>query len=778
MDFHCLSRRELQALCKKNKIPANMTNVAMADALKTLEIVEGIEEHLKQMESETSQSSIESPVKSEETSPCVLRTGGRSTRRRNVVKEEPGTLPSRTTTRRSTRKAVAEDEGEKGVAIGTPALAATTRRRAQASLVRRNVETQFEEEEMGKETKTVPPTPAPLGTTNRRRVKEEDSTAKTVYSTRRSVRLAEKNVEISKGNEEEKLETLKQELFIKEMGDNVDMNLKQGTDDSNKHLEISGVDMKTMSGDHSEKMDNLDLVFEEEREENSEVEDPKFSMEGGENMENQLDLSIEIQENDGSQNMCITEVENALDNGESNSDKVLSCVDMEDDDIVDDALENKDDEISCDTKSQIERRKEMENVEDMDSEVFPGIVVDSWSYEVKTKLNVANLETSAADVGSNGHDIVGEESGIDLVKDVVSGLATEEESLGKILGDDPEADFKFIDHLTFPEQIDNVEELDSIEILEHKQSKQDADQVCIATEESLWEGSSDEAEASFVFIDHSTFHKKIGEKCDSIEILESEQSKQDCDQVAIDEAEASFVFIDHSTFHKKIGEKCDSIEILESEQSKQDCDQVAIDGAIDVPLSLSTLIPTADPTEGVQAYSMDVEPTQNYSLSFAGSDPDPVVQPTGFTAMKTPIKKTPSKTPTMMKKITDISDNKENHGSGSEFFIFTKEKVKTPSKTPTTKKKMTDVSDNKENLDSGKKMLILTKEKVMKAKGTATGHNLNDFSVRKLTKMLKEKLQITNESSKNENGTEAATVTSRPALQALRENQLVDEAQN
>ncbi|KAL2550933.1 uncharacterized protein Fot_12463 [Forsythia ovata] len=756
MDFHSLSRRELQALCKRNKIPANMTNVAMADALKALEIVEGIEEHLKQMESETAQSSIESPVKSEETSPCVLRTGGRSTRRRNVVKEEPETLPSRTMTRRSTRKAVAEDEGEKGVAIGTPALAATTRRRAQASLVRRKVETQFEEEEMGKETKTVPPTPAPLGTTNRRRVKEEESTAKTVYSTRRSVRLAEKNVEISKGNEGEKLETLKQELFTKEMGDNMDMNLKQGTDDSNKHLEISG--------DHSEKMDNLDLVFEEEREENSEVEDPKFSMKGGENMENQLDLSIEIQENDGSHNMCMTEVENALDNGESNSDKDASCVDMEADDIVDDTLENKDDEISCDTKSRNERQKEMENAEDMDSEVFPGIVVgenscdvdskretekelkdekymdseifsDSLSYEVKTKLNVVNLETSAADAGSNGHDIVGEESGIYLVKDVESGLATEEESLGKILGDDLEADFELIDQSTFPEQIDNVEELDSIEILEHKQSKQDANQVSIATEESLGEGSSDEAEASFIFIDHSTFHKQIGEKCDSI-------------------------------------------EILESEQSKQDSDQVAIDGAIDVHLPLSTLIPTADPTEGVQAYSIDVEPTQNFSLSFAGSDPDPVVQPTGFTATKTPIKKTPSKTPTTMKKMTDDLDNKENLGSSSEFFIFTKEKVKTPSKTPTTKKKMTDVSDNKENLDSGKKMLILTKEKVMKTKGATTGHNLNDFSVRKLTKMLKEKLQITNESSKNENGTEAATATSRPALQALPENQLVDEAQN
>ena len=39
MDFHSLARKELQALCKKNKIPANMTNVAMADALTALENV-------------------------------------------------------------------------------------------------------------------------------------------------------------------------------------------------------------------------------------------------------------------------------------------------------------------------------------------------------------------------------------------------------------------------------------------------------------------------------------------------------------------------------------------------------------------------------------------------------------------------------------------------------------------------------------------------------------------------------------------------------------------
>ncbi|XP_026397506.1 chromatin-remodeling ATPase INO80-like isoform X2 [Papaver somniferum] len=49
MDFHTLARRELQALCKKNKIPANMTNVTMADALSALTMVDGVEDIGKTM---------------------------------------------------------------------------------------------------------------------------------------------------------------------------------------------------------------------------------------------------------------------------------------------------------------------------------------------------------------------------------------------------------------------------------------------------------------------------------------------------------------------------------------------------------------------------------------------------------------------------------------------------------------------------------------------------------------------------------------------------------
>ncbi|CAI9087074.1 OLC1v1021045C1 [Oldenlandia corymbosa var. corymbosa] len=44
MDFHSLTRRQLQTLCKRNRIPANLTNVAMADALSALPVVEGMDE--------------------------------------------------------------------------------------------------------------------------------------------------------------------------------------------------------------------------------------------------------------------------------------------------------------------------------------------------------------------------------------------------------------------------------------------------------------------------------------------------------------------------------------------------------------------------------------------------------------------------------------------------------------------------------------------------------------------------------------------------------------
>ncbi|KAL5216668.1 hypothetical protein ABZP36_008069 [Zizania latifolia] len=48
MDFHTLPRCDLQALCKRNGVRANMTNAAMAEALAALSMVDGIEEFVTQ----------------------------------------------------------------------------------------------------------------------------------------------------------------------------------------------------------------------------------------------------------------------------------------------------------------------------------------------------------------------------------------------------------------------------------------------------------------------------------------------------------------------------------------------------------------------------------------------------------------------------------------------------------------------------------------------------------------------------------------------------------
>ncbi|KAL8129060.1 hypothetical protein V2J09_018215 [Rumex salicifolius] len=89
MDFHTLSRRDLQALCKKNKIPANMTNVAMAEALQSLQTVEGLEEVLAHPATD----SLQTPAKSLAAS-----------NRQRTVKKEPETSKM-TRTQRGTRKA-------------------------------------------------------------------------------------------------------------------------------------------------------------------------------------------------------------------------------------------------------------------------------------------------------------------------------------------------------------------------------------------------------------------------------------------------------------------------------------------------------------------------------------------------------------------------------------------------------------------------------------------------------------------------------------------------
>ncbi|EAZ24289.1 hypothetical protein OsJ_08041 [Oryza sativa Japonica Group] len=116
MDFHALSRRELQALCKRNGVRANMTNAAMADALQSLptairlDVEEGQDEMKRDLVKE------------------IVRTPGvalRSTSRR--ARATPAPIPTPATTRRTAAARKVEE------AAPTPA----TLRRSQRTAARK-----------------------------------------------------------------------------------------------------------------------------------------------------------------------------------------------------------------------------------------------------------------------------------------------------------------------------------------------------------------------------------------------------------------------------------------------------------------------------------------------------------------------------------------------------------------------------------------------------------------------------------------------------------------
>ncbi|RAL42046.1 hypothetical protein DM860_017772 [Cuscuta australis] len=194
MDFHTLARRDLQALCKKNKIPANISNVAMADALKALEFVKGIEEGMKLLESETM--AVESPEKSDMIS-SAPRTG-RRTAVCKTAKKESENSQTITRTRRLTRKIAPEilDEMKNEAALESPAAPTGRRQRAAGpkmeTLLKECLDNEEDREQILHKKKDLTKTPGTVMTSRRKEMPKEKSSVCQVYSTRRSARLAAK----------------------------------------------------------------------------------------------------------------------------------------------------------------------------------------------------------------------------------------------------------------------------------------------------------------------------------------------------------------------------------------------------------------------------------------------------------------------------------------------------------------------------------------------------------------------------------------------------------
>ncbi|KAI3929630.1 hypothetical protein MKX01_025798 [Papaver californicum] len=137
MDFHSLTRRQLQSLCKKNKIPANMTNVAMADALSSLTTVEGIEDIGKSMP--------ETPLTTRKT---VAAT--------KPIKRETDLVESSKGVARPNRAPLTENPSGSGIIIPSTPTTRSCRKKDTGTLVSRKIVCKIEEDsDVGKEVPVV-----------------------------------------------------------------------------------------------------------------------------------------------------------------------------------------------------------------------------------------------------------------------------------------------------------------------------------------------------------------------------------------------------------------------------------------------------------------------------------------------------------------------------------------------------------------------------------------------------------------------------------------------
>ncbi|CAL1398763.1 unnamed protein product [Linum trigynum] len=179
-DFHSLARKDLQALCKQNKIPANLTNVAMADSLQSLQQVEGLDELIEALKSDPHRS----PGKTVPGTPVVPPSGRRST-----VRSKPAIVEPVTRTRRTTRKTAAP-----GAVAETPVTAVSRRKVPVPEASKFSLEGEgvgvVEKTKAASVAKSVQSGSSSVATS----IHKDEKSFQNVYSSRRSVRLLEKSM--------------------------------------------------------------------------------------------------------------------------------------------------------------------------------------------------------------------------------------------------------------------------------------------------------------------------------------------------------------------------------------------------------------------------------------------------------------------------------------------------------------------------------------------------------------------------------------------------------
>ncbi|KAH9727908.1 hypothetical protein KPL70_008848 [Citrus sinensis] len=704
MDFHSLTRKELQTLCKKNKIPANITNIAMADALSDLQYVEGLDDLMMNQEKAAPQT------------PSIPHTVSRT---KDPETAEPLTRSRRTTTRRAVL-----DQGSKKDVAETPA-------------------------------------PAASSTTSRTRGRKAQVDSSVPVRTRQSVRLLEKNMaELSLKDSKARAAA----PVIKM--DSLDQTVEEYHQVSDKALQKN--DSIDNGDDDDKKKAHKDEIVTENAFGEAKCVGDKVSDEISDKMmdvvdeeADQMDQIIASQQSaDPNQlaNKSIgADAPSDLDADDDNDSDSQKPVAIQQDilDVDDEADSNQD----ASKESAVDK-----DAEDDDSDSQKSVATKEQQHNADSNQFAAEsvVDTSVDDV-SDSQNSIANQQGNPIAEAVSNQFAT-----GPIVDKDAEDDSnsqnfvanqqenpiakavsdQFATESTVDTDTDN--DLDSQNSVANQQGNliAEADSKQFATEPIVDAEADDDSDSQKPFGNQQNIH--IAEAYSNLFATESiaAETETDADSSASD-TDAD----DDSGSQKSISDQ------LDIQTTAAECIE---DELFDVGL--------------MEAYEDETPNSNSVEQQISHSSSPPL--PPGNS----------------MKKSRDIHvmfSSKEFAMASSPAAIAKQSNCcdssgPSPNQSEASNQKLAALiqADNKENIDSSGMVLIMKDEESNKkdnvkkkrnniniAEDDSKPKSLNDKSLRQLTKMLKEKLQISNNKKNNEekNNTTKKQVP-RPALQTLPEN--------
>ncbi|XP_023733651.1 altered inheritance of mitochondria protein 21 isoform X2 [Lactuca sativa] len=364
MDFHSLTRKELQFLCKLNKIAANTKNHVMADALRDLDTVEGIEKFIDVSQSETVDLN-ESKENVEVSSPKVPITRNRTTTVQKVETTEVENLkPTNTrTTRRTAKKVAVGVEESKNEAPETPALS-STRRKALATSSCRSVNSQLNDCEL--DTKEDKKSPEAVVAKGRRKVATTSTTVKKeiavqkTYGTRRSTRQTEK-----KSGEPRVRKQSEKAIEIITLSDDDD-----SSSDEVSTVEVPESSLNAEVEDICNALEEHDVDISEEKEDSGEVDNLKPESEEIPNSNEEGNLEEELIDGKPEKD----DISSPIENGDLEEEKLESEVmvlEEEQDSVVDDSTNSTGVDVIEEEEEQEEQEEEAisDNIEDLNGAI-------------------------------------------------------------------------------------------------------------------------------------------------------------------------------------------------------------------------------------------------------------------------------------------------------------------------------------------------------------------------------------------------------------------------